>query len=197
MTADQSALDRHLPVYRHVEVHEVTISATPEQVMKAVGELKGRDVALAGVLMGLRTLPAKLLGRPIRDADPDRTVVETILKGGFTLLEESPAETLVGVIGRFWQLSASFVPLTGAADFAAFEQEGHAKAVMNFTVSPLPEGRTRLRTETRILPLGRQAERRFGLYWLFVRPGSGLIRWIWLLAIKRRAEEVVSKLMEA
>lgn len=26
------------------------------------------------------------------------------------------------------------------------------------------------------------------LYWLFVRPGSGLIRWIWLAAIKRRAE---------
>lgn len=188
MTTDQSALDRHLPVYRHAEVHEITIAAGPERVMRAIRELKGRDVALAGALMALRTLPAKLLGRPLRDADPDRTVVETILQGGFTLLEEGPAEMLVGVIGRFWQLSATFVPLAGPADFAAFEQEGHAKAVMSFTVSPLPGGRTRLRTETRILPLGREAQRRFRLYWLFVRPGSGLIRWIWLLAIKRRAE---------
>lgn len=188
MTSNQSALDRFLPVYRHTEVHEVTIAAAPERVMRAIRELKGRDVALAGALMALRTLPAKLLGRPIRDADPDRTVVETILKGGFILLEERPAEMIVGVIGRFWQLSASFVPLATPADFEAFQQEGNAKAVMNFTVEPVAEGRTRLRTETRILPLGREAQRRFGLYWLFVRPGSGLIRWIWLMAIKRKAE---------
>lgn len=188
MSLEQGTLDRHLPVYRHTEVHEVTIAAGPERVMRAVRELKGRDVALAGALMALRTLPAKLLGRPIRDADPDRTVVETILKGGFTLLEESPTEMIVGVVGRFWQLSSGLVPLAGPADFAAFQQEGYAKAVMNFTVEPLADGKTRLRTETRILPLGREAERRFRLYWLFVRPGSGLIRWIWLMAIKRRAE---------
>ena len=106
-------LDRHLPVYRHTEVHEVMIAAGPERVMRAIRELKGRDVALAGALMALRTLPAKLLGRPIRDADPDRTVVETILKGGFTLLEESPTEMIVGVVGRFWQLSSGLVPLAG------------------------------------------------------------------------------------
>ena len=34
---------------------------------------------------------------------------------------------------------------------------------MNFTVKPMAEGRTRLRTETRILPLDREAERRFRL----------------------------------
>lgn len=188
MTSTQSALDRHLPVYRHTEVHEITISAGPERVMQAIRDLKGRDVALAGALMALRTLPAKLLGRPVRDADPDRTVVETILKGGFTLLEESPSEMVVGVIGRFWQLSAALIPLTGPADFAAFQQEGYAKGIMNFTVEPLPGGKTRLRTETRVQPLGREAARRFGLYWLFVRPGSGLIRRIWLAAIQRRAE---------
>ncbi len=32
------------------------------------------------------------------------------------------------------------------------------------------------------------ARRRFRLYWLAIRPFSGLIRRLWLRAIKRRAE---------
>ncbi|HWM90362.1 MAG TPA: hypothetical protein VN493_06305 [Thermoanaerobaculia bacterium] len=157
--------------------------------MRAIRELRGRDVALARPLFALRSLPAWLLRRPVRHTDPDQRVVDTILKGGFTLLDESPFEMVVGVIGRFWQLSAALVPFSGPADFATFDREGNAKGVMNFTVEPLAEGRTRLRTETRVLPLDRSAARKFRLYWLFVRPGSGLIRWIWLAAIKRRAEK--------
>ncbi|MFL6199248.1 MAG: hypothetical protein ACJ76J_08740 [Thermoanaerobaculia bacterium] len=156
--------------------------------MRAIRELRGRDVALARPLFALRSLPAWLLRRPVRTAHPDQAVVDAILKGGFVLLEEGPLEMIVGVIGRFWQLSATLVPLAGPADFAAFEREGYAKGVMNFTVEPLGPGLTRLRTETRVLPLGPDAARKFRLYWLFVRPGSGLIRRIWLSAIKRRAE---------
>jgi hypothetical protein len=188
VSSDQGSLDRYLPVYRHREVHELTVEAGADAVMRAIRELKGRDVALARPLFALRSLPAWLLRRPVRTAHPDQRVVDIILKGGFTLLDESPLEMVVGVIGRFWQLSASTVPLAGPADFAAFDCDGYAKGVMSFTVEPLEPGRTRLRTETRVLPLGREAARKFRLYWLFVRPGSGLIRWVWLAAIKRRAE---------
>lgn len=188
MSSERGLLDRHLPVYRHREVHALTVEAGADAVMRAIRELKGRDVALASVLFALRSLPAWLLRRPVRTSRPDDRVVDTILKGGFILLDERPLEMAVGVIGRFWQLSASLVPLTGPADFAAFDREGYAKGVMDFTVEPLGPGRARLRTETRVLPLGREAARKFRLYWLFVRPGSGLIRWIWLAAIKRRAE---------
>lgn len=185
---DDGLLDRHLPVYRHREVHELTVGAHPDEVMRAIRELKGRDVALASVLFALRTLPARLLGRPVRTSHPDDRVVDVILKGGFILLDEGPLEMVVGVIGRFWQVAAALVPLTGPAAFAAFDREGYAKGIMSFTVEPVADGRTRLRTETRVLPLGREAARKFRLYWFFVRPGSGLIRWIWLAAIKRRAE---------
>lgn len=187
MSSEPGSLDRHLPVYRHREVHALTVEAGADAVMRAIRELKGRDVALASVLFALRTLPARLLRRPVRTSRPDDRVVDIILEGGFILLDEGPLEMVVGVIGRFWQLSASLIPLAGA-DFAAFDREGYAKGIMNFTVEPLGPGRSRLRTETRFLPLGREAARKFRLYWLFVRPGSGLIRWIWLAAIKRRAE---------
>ena len=189
MSSNQGSLDRHLPVYRHREVHELTVDAEPEAVMRAIRELKGRDVALARPLFDLRALPAWLLRQPVRTDRPDQRVVDIILEGGFILLEEGPLEMVVGVIGRFWQLSATLVPFAGPADFAAFDSEGYAKGIMNFTVEPLGPGQSRLRTETRVLPLGREAARKFRLYWFFVRPGSGLIRWIWLAAIKRRAEK--------
>jgi len=191
MTSNVESLDRYLPVYRHREVHKVTVKAGPEEVMRAIRELKGRDIALTRPLFALRSLPAWLLRLPIRNSHPDQRVVDVILKGGFILLDEGPLEMIVGVIGRFWQLSASTVPLAGAADFAAFDRDGYAKGVMNFTVEPLGPCQTRLRTETRVLPLGSEAARKFRLYWLFVRPGSGLIRWIWLAAIKKRAEKEV------
>ncbi|HET9229109.1 MAG TPA: hypothetical protein VFR31_20695 [Thermoanaerobaculia bacterium] len=184
------ALDRHLPVYGHREVHEVVVKAGPDEVMNAIRELKGRDVALASVLFALRSLPARLRGLPVRHSRPEDRVVDIILKGGFTLLEEKPFEMIVGVIGRFWQPTGSVVPLSGPAEFASWNQDGYAKGIMNFTVEPAADGNhTRLRTETRVLPLGRAAARKFRLYWLFVRPGSGLIRRIWLAAIKRRAEK--------
>ncbi|HVG09661.1 MAG TPA: hypothetical protein VNM67_18315 [Thermoanaerobaculia bacterium] len=191
MTSNVGSLDHHLPAYRHREVHEVTVAAGPKEVMRAIRELKGREVALARPLFALRSLPAWLLRCPVRTSHPDQRVVDVILEGGFTLLDEGPLEMVVGVIGRFWQLSASTVPLAGPADFAAFDRDGYAKGIMNFTVEPLGPGQTRLRTETRVLPLGREAARKFRLYWLFVRPGSGLIRWIWLAAIKKRAEKGV------
>lgn len=186
---EPGSLDLHLLVYRHREVHELTVEAGADAVMRAIRELKGRDVALARPLFALRALPAWLLRRPVRTSHPDQRVMDAILKGGFTLLDEGPLEMVVGVIGRFWQLSASTIPLTGPADFAEFNRDGYAKGVMNFTVEPLGPGQSRLRTETRVLPLGREAARKFRLYWLFVRPGSGLIRWIWLAAIKRKAEK--------
>src|SRR5687767_15654058 len=125
--------------------------------MRAIQELKGRDIALTRPLFALRSLPAWLLRRPVRTSHPDQRVVDVILEGGFILLDEGPREMVVGVIGRFWQLSASTVPLAGPADFASFDRDGYAKGVMSLTVEPLGPGQTRLRTETRVLPLGRDA----------------------------------------
>jgi hypothetical protein len=49
-------------------------------------------------------------------------------------------------------------------------------------------GRTPLSTETRILATDEAARRRFGRYWVVIRPGSAAIRVVWLWAIRTRAE---------
>jgi hypothetical protein len=45
-----------------------------------------------------------------------------------------------------------------------------------------------LATETRVWAADPSSRRRFRRYWLVIRPCSGLIRRVWLRAIKRRAE---------
>ena len=77
MSSEQGSLDRHLPIYQHREVHELTVDAGPEEVMRAIRELKGRDIALTRPLFALRSLPAWLLRRPVRTSHPDQRVVRS------------------------------------------------------------------------------------------------------------------------
>lgn len=183
-------LDRFLPSYRHNEVHETVITASLEAVRRAVREVKGREIALSRLLFGIRALPGRLLGRHLPKRDSEKTVLDSLLSGGFIPLSENPDEIVVGVIGQFWKWTegGGFVHLSGPEEFLGFSREGFAKAVMDFALEPLGDGRVRLRTETRVLPLGRGASRRFGLYWMVVGPGSAILRRSWLSAIRRRAE---------
>ena len=51
-------------------------------------------------------------------------------------------------------------------------------------VEAIDGGRTRLATETRIAATDAGAARRFRVSWAFVRPGSGLIRRVFLRAVR-------------
>lgn len=183
-------LDRFLPAYRHNEVHEILIAASPEAVRRAVREVTGDDVALGRLLFGIRALPARILRRPLPLREYGRPILETAVAGGFIVLHDEPDAIVLGVIGQFWRWTAggAFVRLSGPEEFLGFSREGYAKAAVDFTLSPREDGKVLVRTETRILPLGAPARRRFGLYWTVVGPGSALLRRTWLRAIRRRAE---------
>lgn len=186
-------IDRFLPEHEWNEVHSVEIAAPPAAVLDALRKVTADEIALLRVLFALRRLPGRLLGRAscnaggeaARDRGP---VLEGILRSGFVLLDEDPErEVLVGTVGRFWQARPENAEVGGAEAFLAFEEPGWAKAAMNFSVAESGRG-TRLTTETRIVATDARARRRFGAYWRVVRPGSGLIRRMWLRAVKRRAE---------
>jgi hypothetical protein len=61
---------------------------------------------------------------------------------------------------------------------------------MNVRVKALAGGRTRISTQTRIRALGGGARRRFRLYWLIIRPFSGLLRREMLKGIAALAREL-------
>lgn len=183
-----TGLDRWLPEYRHNEVHEAVVKAPLDAVRRAVREVTGGEIALARLFFTLRAVPARLLRKPIPERSYDRRVLDAITAGGFLVLLDTPDEVIVGVIGKFWLAAAAMVPLASPEDFLAFRTEGYARGAMDFTLRDLGDGKVKVRTETRIQPLGPVATRRFGLYWFFVHPGSALLRRTWLRAIQKRAE---------
>ena len=181
-------IDRFLPTYDWNEVHSIGIGAAPPVVLDALRRVTADEIRLLRVMLGLRALPGRLLGRPApsRGRGP---VLEGILRSGFVVLdEERDRELVVGTIGRFWQARPAHADFAGGEDFLAFDAPGWAKAAMNFSVADAGAGRTRLSTETRIVVTDARARLRFAPYWLIVRPGSGLIRRMWLRAVKKRAE---------
>jgi hypothetical protein len=180
-------IDGFLPRYDWNEIHSTEIAASPADVLDALRKVTAAEIRLLRVLFAVRSLPGRMLGRPapLRGSGP---VLAGILRSGFVLLADGGDELVVGTIGRFWQARPTHAAFADGDAFLAFREPGYAKAVMNFAVSDVGAGRARLSTETRILLTDARARRRFGAYWLVVRPGSGLIRIMWLRAVKKRAE---------
>lgn len=169
-------LDQVMPDYDRSEVHRRRTAAPASALWDAIHELNADELTAMRVLMGLRTLGRKV-------GEDDRTVLEGFKRMGFREVADDPGRELVVVgIGQFWKPSGGLRKVTGKEQFLDFDEPGYAKAAFNFRIE---DGE--LSTETRIAGTDAQASRRFGLYWLLIRPGSGLIRREWLRALDRRA----------
>jgi hypothetical protein len=177
-------IDRYLPAFDFNEVHSRVVHAPAGRVYEALMTADFRRPMIIRILMGLRSLPGRLSGLV---GDAERVTLRNVDATGFTLLgEDPPREILVGVEGKFWTL----VPDMCSAESTNFEEpvpESLARAVWNFSVEPLGESRSLLRTETRIQCGDEVSRRRFARYWILVRPGSGLIRKAILRHIARTA----------
>ena len=165
-----------MPFCDRSEVHRRRTTASPPALWEAIHELEAHDLTIMRALMGLRTL-----GR--QGGSGDRTVLEGFERMGFrTVAEEPRQELVVAGIGQFWKPSGGLRKVTSKEQFLAFEEPGYAKVAFNLRIQ-----NGELSTETRIAGTDAQARRRFSLYWLLIRPSSGLIRREWLRALDRRA----------
>jgi len=136
--------------------------------------------------MGVRALPASW-GRGGRGFSLDEPLLALFRRMGFvTVVEEPGARLAMGAVAQFWRLSPAPAPdIRNGADLLSFNSPGYAKAMMSFEIAPEGAG-SRLLTETRVQATDAAARRRFRLYWLVIRAGSGLIRRSILRAVKRR-----------
>jgi hypothetical protein len=73
-----------------------------------------------------------------------------------------------------------------AAQMRAFAQPDWVKAAFDFVLEADGDG-TLVSTETRVSATDARTRRRFGLYWMLIRAGSGLIRRDLLRELARRA----------
>lgn len=157
-----SALDRVFPEWHFRERHALRVDAPPDRVFAAVRGVTLSEMGVFRVLAWLRGIRAPV----------DRPIIEAASLSWDVLADEPGRELVLGSTGQPWRLH-------GGRD----ESIGHVKMAINWRLDG-----TRLSTETRVLASDRASRRAFRRYWIVIRPFSGLIRHVWLRAIKRRAE---------
>ncbi|WP_433167149.1 hypothetical protein [Kribbella sp. CA-247076] len=90
--------------------------------------------------------------------------------------DTEPALLLAAVEEVTWREVWVFRVLMALRGFRAADFATNFRAVDGFLV-----------TETRVIASDARSRRRFALYWLLIRAGSGVIRRVWLHAISSRA----------
>jgi hypothetical protein len=163
-----SKLDGFAPVWEFGEFHQIRIAATPERIWAGVLALPAEDIWMFRTLTWLRRF-----GRPgpesILNAPEKQPILEVALKSGFRKLAQTPDELVI-----------------------ATRVAAGAMAYMNFRIASSNGSGCLLTTETRVHGETDSARRAFGVYWRLIYPGSSLIRYSWLAAIKRRAESTLA-----
>ena len=174
-------LDDFVPQYQFREYHETVVAAPRDVVRRATEVWQPAESPLWRPLLWLRGL-----GRP------QGTVRQWAESMGFLCLADTDDEVIYGQIGRFWSVRerAALASPRSAEEFLAFDDPRYAVAAMSVRVEAIDAGRTRLSTETRVHALGAHARRRFRLYWLLIRPFSGLLRGAMLRGVRKRAATV-------
>jgi hypothetical protein len=165
-----TALDRVLPDWHFREVHSTRVDAPPERVFAAVRQVTLSELGVFRVLAWLRGIRAPI----------DLPVLEVAQPAWAVLADEPGRELVMGAIGQPWKLRGGDRP---DGEFATFAGRGFVKMAINWRLDA-----TTLSTETRVLATDGASRRAFRRYWVVIRPFSGLIRRVWLRAIKRRAE---------
>jgi hypothetical protein len=184
--ASNSRLDAILPAYHFVERHAERVKASPERVRAVMEEVTFGDLVVYNALMRVRSpFARRAAGGDLEQA----RVLETMTRPGsnFMRLEDSPREIDMGMTGRPWGGPASR-PVRNAAEFAAYEEATAVKVAFNLKIDDVGGGVAEISTETRIYATDDAARRTMARYWRMIYPGSGMIRRMWLRAIRDRAD---------
>ena len=159
------------------EHHMRLIPAEPDVVWEAIIALRWSDLTVTRPLMLLRGFGPRGLDRSILDGTGPVSPSYV----------DRPRELVATAIERPWKLRPEPGPsIPDPAAFAAFDEPGWLKQGMDFVLTSVPGG-TRVDTSTLCRATDAGARRRFRLYWLLIRPFSGLIRRDILSAIARSA----------
>jgi hypothetical protein len=174
-----SLAERHLPVYDVVMRHQRHVAVPAAAGWAALHRADLGDSPVTRTLLMLRGLRRPGAARKL-------TLAALPATGFLPLAEEPGREVAFGLVGRFWTLSGGRVRVT-PGEFRDFARPGYTKAVWTFGVEDTGRDTVQLVTETRVACVDAPSRRRFRLYWLCVRPFSGLIRRAMLAAVAREA----------
>lgn len=161
-------LVRGLPRADFSECHERMIASGPQRCLDAVERFRTEDDAFIRTCLTLRDLPGRMTG----GKNAHRFGMES-----FTPLGRIDNLWLgYGLVGRFWQAGYGLASTERTAK-AFWEADGRAcRLLLTFATQPASDGVTRLVTRTEISCPDPRDRRKMTLYWLLIRPVSGIIR---------------------
>jgi hypothetical protein len=176
-------LDDVVPAPEHVTSQSRTIAAPPEVVWEELHRVTLSSLPISATLIGLRFLPALLMGnRPTLD----RLFLDVVPVP--LLSSEPPSALVLGGVMQPWRLiGGERGPVLDADGMRNWSEPGWVKVAMDFRLTPTEKGTT-LRTETRAAATDSTARLLFSGYWLVVRPGSSTVRREVLATVAYRAE---------
>jgi hypothetical protein len=180
-------LDEFMPVYQFSEFHSSRVAAPKEKVYAAIKSVTADEIGLFRTLTWIRRC-GRARPEGILNAPPHEPILEVATRTSFLLLAEEPNQEIVlgtaVIVPQGWRARGRPTP----EGFKTLHEPGFAVAAMNFLVEDAGRGTTLVTTETRVYATDATARRRFAAYWRTIYPGSSLLRYAWLRAIKRRAE---------
>jgi hypothetical protein len=181
-------IEKFAPEWQFREVHRISVLAPADAAMRAIREVTAREIRLFRFLTWLRRAgrpgPDSLLNPP-----PDKPILDVALSSGFLELQSSAREIVLGTL--VIKPTRAKRP-TSPDEFRTIVGAGYAKAAMDFRIDQSPLAMCVVTTETRVWASDDATRRKLALYWWTIRLGSGLIRRMWLRAIRRRAERIGS-----
>jgi hypothetical protein len=183
-------LDELLPGAQFRDTIDLVVHAPRPRIFRAAREVTLADMPLARVLGELRYLPGLLTGHRAGTGAVDAPFFDELTRtGNLVLAEEPDREIVVGMIGRLHQvLDQEPVRLDDRAAFARFDEPGYEKLAMSLRIEGDDAERGCLLVlEHRTLALDPFAEKRFGQYWLVIKPMGAFVTGQLLRAIRRRA----------
>ncbi|MDD1762897.1 MAG: hypothetical protein LUQ59_11760 [Methanothrix sp.] len=180
-------LDDFMASYSFYERHETRVKATPQQVARAVREVRFSDIPVATLLMRIRGMASGRFSAPPPSTRPILAVMSGPGSGFLVLDAGRPDEYVGGMVGRPW---ASGPPphVATPEGFLAFSTPGYVKVAFNIRWVDEGNGYVRVSTETRCIGTDAESRKVFGRYWRVIYPGSAIIRRAWLDAIVTLAE---------
>ena len=93
--ADGVLLDTVLPRHHFVERHSRVIAAAPEIVWEGIESVTLGEMSIVGALFRLRSLPARISGRPNLPRHGDQPVLAQLPESDFVTLAEDRGRELV------------------------------------------------------------------------------------------------------
>lgn len=124
----------------------------------------------------------------MRGIPTENLTINDFEKANFKILAEKPNEEIVlGLIGEFKSLTGGLVKIE-PNQFRDFNNAGFIKAVWNFAVTDVGDGKSCLTTEIRIHPTDVGSMAKIKKYWGMLKPPSQMIRKEILKLIKKEAE---------